>query len=1198
MKKLLNRIFGHTQPDDEAIKKAKEAERSSPSGDPLDVTHRQHGWKVSPPNAVQLTVGDFPVAVKDGLVYAADSADTITKTAVMDSSGAPCGALSGPSSNYAVPEMLQSWYMAQSFIGYQSCAIIAQHWLVDKACSMAGEDAIRNGWEVSAVGDDAELSKEDRDALRAHDVPMRVKANLAELDRFKNIFGIRVAIFVVESKDPKYYEKPFNIDGVTEGSYKGISQIDPYWMMPMMTAESTSNPSSIHFYDPEFWVISGIKYHRSHLIIARGPQPADILKPTYIFGGIPLTQRIYERVYAAERTANEAPLLSLSKRTTALHVDVEKAMGNQEKFESKLAFWIKYRDNHAVKVLGKEETMEQFDTSLADFDAVIMNQYQLVSAIAKVPATKMLGTSPKGFNATGDFEEKSYHEELESIQEHTMSPMVERHYLLLGKSLGIACKVEVVFNDVDSMTALKQAELNDKKADTNKKNIEMGAVAPEEVRGQLRDDKHSGYNRLSDEEADTEPGMSPENLAKLGAQGAEMGGMPGAAPFGAPVAPEGLAANTDAGTAPGNNVLAFPNTPNPALVLSEPGIVVGPDNVALSECVKTLTERLLALEASLTPEGAELKPDGAAGIVRTAKPGVTGLHPTVAPISAVLGPTDPSKHPKMKVSGMLLSIENPRGTIRQGQNLDGTNWSQKMPHHYGFIRGVNGADGDELDCFVGHNLMSDKVFVVNQNDPESGDFDEHKCMLGFDSAEEATAAYHAAYSTDWKGFGSISELPMDTFKHWLKSVDGCTQPFMHAQDDKANFKEGDHPRAKNGQFGSGGGGASSSGGASASKSSTAKLGSKKDALPKIAKEITAANNGKPPTPEQFHKAVTEMGFDIIPAQSVKYLKMYLKEQKSGGAEQPKPAEKTEAKKDHKVDSQEYAKQMGFASPSSAAASFVEKAGYKSEGVYNQINYYKAPNGDKVSYKPDSDSWAAISGGKVIAQGSGIQSLNFYVGENAAKPAAPNTMAAAPVSAHHETSTAKKYGDVIPAEKFKFAKSGIANEKALPAKVQDSIKAYKGHHYSSINTAMRFNDSFDPATVSATTMANILNLQRAFAAVAPSQKDAIVGRKIDIEGLQTMAKDAGLKSLDDLKPGMVLREPGIVSTSHSPDVWSGNVRFEIKLPKGSKAIDISETIALNKSEQEVLLGPDSKLKISEVQKDHKGYKYHIVCELVQ
>lgn len=1191
MLKLIRNFFGRPTKNEEAnIKKDKTEERRI-TGDPLDAMARYSGWKSDQQYPTLLNASAFPVAARSDnlkVITAAVGDSKITGAAMdADNSDAACSTL-GSTSSAAVPVLLQQWYMTQTFIGYQACAIIAQHWLVDKACSMAGEDAIRNGWELNAVGDEADLTKEDRDALRSYDIPFKLKANLAELNRFKNIFGIRVAIFVVESNDPDYYEKPFNIDGVAKGSYKGISQVDPYWMMPMMTAESTSNPGSMHFYDPEFWVVSGKKYHRSHLIISRGPQPADVLKPTYIFGGIPLTQRIYERVYAAERTANEAPLLALSKRTTALHVDVEKALTNQEKFEQKLMFWIKYRDNHAVKVLGKEETMEQFDTNLADFDSVIMNQYQLVSAIAKVPATKMLGTSPKGFSATGEFEEKSYHEELESIQEHDMAPMAERHYLILGRSLGIAARIEVVFNDVDSMTAAKQAELNKTKSETNKTNVEIGAIAPDEVRSQLRDDKHSGYNNLADEAIEP-PTTSPEGLEAYGKAGQQVGAQP-----------QGAVENTDGDPATEEGILAASNTPNKPLQLREPGIVRAPD-ADLAAAVKILTERLMAVEEHLIPNGRDLDPDGSPATERTVKPSVTGLNPTVAALGAILPPMDPAKHPKMKVSGLMLSIENPRGTVRQGMDLNGKQWAQKMSHHYGFIRGVGGADGDELDCFVGPNLGSTMVFVINQNDPASGEFDEHKCMLGFDSIEDATAAYHAAYSTDWKGFGNAVQMGMDEFKHWLKSIDvqGATEPFMFAQDDKGDFKEGDHPRAKNGQFGSGGSGAASA----PKKTSSAKLGSKKDALPNLAKSLTE-KNGKAPTPEQFHAAAVEAGFEIIPAQSVKYLKMYLNAQKAGG-EKPAGAEKKEApkvaeiQKNHKELSQEKAKSVGYDTPAEFAAAASKQNGYASEGKYNGIDYFKSPNGDKVSYKADSDTWAAISGGKLTAQGSGIESMSKHLEANKAKPAAKNTMAAAPVSAeHHSTATAKAYGDTISAEKFSFAKSGIANEKALPAKVKESIVAYKGNSYHEINDAMRFNEAFDPDKVSAKTMANILNLQRAFAAVAPSQKDAVVGRKFKINGLQAMAKDAGLASIDDLKPGMVLREPAIVSTSHSPDVWSGNVRFEIKLPKGSKAIDISETISLNKSEQEVLLGPDSKFKIHTVNKDHKGYKYHIVCELVQ
>jgi len=458
---------------------------------------------------------------------------------------------------------------------------------------------------------------------------------------------------------------------------------------------------------------------------------------------------------------------------------------------------------------------------------------------------------------------------------------------------------------------------------------------------------------------------------------------------------------------------------------------------------------------------------------------------------------------------------------------------------------------------------------------------------------------------------------MDEFKAWINDPNGGKMPVG----DEAPFKESQHPRAKNGQFGSGG--ASGSGGGSTQAKSP--IGSKKDALPALAKSMTEAAGGKPPTPEEFHEKVTSLGVSIIPAQSVKYLKMYLSEKKKTDAEKSsmanaaatfakfeseKPAaaakEAPKAKeyvKSGQEMSHEFAKGKGFANPTAMIASDAEKAGYKPEGQYNGKFYHKSASGDKVSYDPAADTWITLSAGSVTAQGQGAESLSKYLSENKAKPAAQGTMAAAPVSTSHaSTATAKKYGDVIPAEKFSFASSGIANETALPTKVKESIRAYKGSSYQTINNAMRFNESFDPDTVSSNTMAHILNLQRAFAAVAPSTKDVTVGRKITSDGLMAMAKDAGLASLTDLKAGMILREPGIVSTSHDQHVWSGDVKFEIKLPKGSKAIDISETVTLHQSEQEVLLGPDSKLKIHEVKQNHtshgKQYAYHIVCELMQ
>lgn len=738
--------------------------------DPLDPVAR-----TSPPRGGAWKAGDAPAKFDDTLpgielfpVYIPSSGTTAMDAAVVieakvgdnaESGGSLKGA-NGAMSNYQVPELLQQWYASQGFIGYQACAIIAQHWLVDKACSMSGEDAIRNGWELKTDGkdlDDVQLSK-----LRELDTDFRVKANLEEFNRFRNIFGIRVAIFQVESDDPQYYEKPFNVDGIVPGSYQGISQVDPYWMTPMMTSESTSNPAAIHFYDPEFWVISGRKYHRSHLIIGRGPQPADILKPTYIFGGIPLTQRIYERVYAAERTANEAPLLALSKRTTTLHVDVDKAMTNEQSFVEKLLFWIKYRDNHAVKVLGKNETMEQFDTNLSDFDSVIMNQYQLVSSIAKTPATKLLGTSPKGFNATGEFETTSYHEELESIQEHVYDPMLDRHYLIALRSLEMDVKISVVWNPVDSISTKERADLNDKKADTDQKYITMGAVSPEEVRQRLRDDKHSGYNRLSDETANDEPGMSPENIAAFEKAGAES---------------EKAAAELAAGGVVSQGLA--PLKPPDVGPKTEPTVAAKVDADPAKDSQKQVITGLVAqlvswidkINDEILAEGQDLAVDVTPGVKRSTLPSVIGAQPNVHGAGSVVPTKDIADLDRIKVGGLIACIENPRNSIRHAK--DGS-WKIKMPHHYGFIKGSKGADGDEVDCFIGPNLKSNRVFVINQVD-QKGNFDEHKCMMGFNSPTQAKQAYLDSYKPGWDGLGSMHAMHVNEFKTWIETGD-TTKP--------------------------------------------------------------------------------------------------------------------------------------------------------------------------------------------------------------------------------------------------------------------------------------------------------------------------------------------------------------------------------------------------------------------------------------
>jgi phage-related protein (TIGR01555 family) len=401
-----------------------------------------------------------------------------------------------------ISDNILSWYGSHGFIGYQSCAILSQNWLVMRACSVPAKEAVRKGWDITVNANEDE-TKEVIEQLRNLDKKYKVNKNLVEFVQFGRVFGIRIAMFKVETPNPTdYYKKPFNIDSVTKGSYKGISQIDPYWVAPILDGVDASDPSSMTFYEPTYWTINGVTIHRSHLIIMRNVEVPDMLKPTYFYGGISVPQLIYERVYAAERTADEAPALALSKRLTVLQTDTEAALRNKEEFEQSLLQWAYYRDNFGVKVVGIDEKIEQFDTALGDLDNTIMTQYQLAASAANMPATKLLGTTPKGFNSTGQYEEQSYQMELESVQTHDLTPLLERHYAMCIKSdLGKdVFNFNILWKPTEAATELDKANINLTKAQTDQIYFDTGAIDGRMIHDRLIKDVDSGYDGLAENE--------------------------------------------------------------------------------------------------------------------------------------------------------------------------------------------------------------------------------------------------------------------------------------------------------------------------------------------------------------------------------------------------------------------------------------------------------------------------------------------------------------------------------------------------------------------------------------------------------------------------------------------------------------------------------------------------------------------------
>ena len=147
--------------------------------------------------------------------------------------------------------------------------------------------------------------------------------------------------------------------------------------------------------------------------------------------------------------------------------------------------------------------------------------------------------------------------------------------------------------------------------------------------------------------------------------------------------------------------------------------------------------------------------------------------------------------------GYNFTVETPKGVTRSGKDEQGKPWSVTMHDTYGYILGKIGVDGDHIDMFINDaadlDTFDGNVYVVDQVNPETGEFDEHKVMYGFPDEAAATKAYLSNYSKGWKGLGKVTSVPKATFDKWLESSDRKTKPFaeyaMIQQEEAKKAKE-------------------------------------------------------------------------------------------------------------------------------------------------------------------------------------------------------------------------------------------------------------------------------------------------------------------------------------------------------------------------------------------------------------------------
>lgn len=140
--------------------------------------------------------------------------------------------------------------------------------------------------------------------------------------------------------------------------------------------------------------------------------------------------------------------------------------------------------------------------------------------------------------------------------------------------------------------------------------------------------------------------------------------------------------------------------------------------------------------------------------------------------------------------GMPIICEQMEGDTREWFDPHtGNSGKTVFEYPYGYIEGIYGVDGDELDVYLGPNRQALNVYIITQmKGPDFKKIDEQKCMLGFNSAEEAKAAYLRHYNNP-KFFGYMKEMPFEQFKRVAKDFNGKLIKALNAMPASATLSD-------------------------------------------------------------------------------------------------------------------------------------------------------------------------------------------------------------------------------------------------------------------------------------------------------------------------------------------------------------------------------------------------------------------------
>ena len=247
-------------------------------------------------------------------------------------------------------------------------------------------------------------------------------------------------------KDPAELRKPLDLTEkgmeLGQGKLRGFVMVEPINLSPGIY--NSAFPLRKDYLEPEYWYVLGTQVHASRFIKFTSGNVPDLYKPAYNFFGIPPAQVWYDYIIHFRRNRTSASRLFEKMSDIVLKTNMQDILNNamaDTNLRHRLEYMTRTRSNDGMMALDFEsEDLVKVESSLAGVSEVPRQALEFVSAIMRIPAVKLMGISPSGFNATGQSDIMNYNDHVRTEQEQMLRGPLQKALICL--QLHVAGKVD------------------------------------------------------------------------------------------------------------------------------------------------------------------------------------------------------------------------------------------------------------------------------------------------------------------------------------------------------------------------------------------------------------------------------------------------------------------------------------------------------------------------------------------------------------------------------------------------------------------------------------------------------------------------------------------------------------------------------------------------------------------------------------